>query len=424
MTALVLDGLTQAQAAGLAVKPYTFYRGRKFLERWLLGQQSPPENPHLTAWVLYVLSQPDGKFKTDYDAETSQLAAKKIQSAMAQLFSAREKLNAYSQSLLALAMWNSNRKDEARVLVRNLENSVLIDEPNQTARWRSGAQWWHWWNDDVEASAWALRAILKVDPKNKLAAMTVKWLTQNLRSNHWRSTKQTANAIYALAEYVRLSKELDVDCTAFVIVNGTTSRSFKITRENALLFDNRFVINDALLRDGDNELTVELRGRGQIYWSASSEYFSLEEPIRAGGNALHIERRYFKLQRVGDEYSREEIGDGAQLQSGDLIEVELRVEADNDYEYLVFEDLKPAGLEPVALRSGAAWDDGQASNVELRDEKVAFFVDFLSQGAHVLRYQMRAEIPGSFHALPTNGYAMYAPEVRAISDETRIEVKD
>ena len=30
--------------------------------------------------------------------------------------------------------------------------------------------------------------------------------------------------------------------------------------------------------------------------------------------------------------------------------------------------------------------------------------------------------PGNFHALPTTGYAMYAPEVRAISDEMRLAI--
>jgi len=86
--------------------------------------------------------------------------------------------------------------------------------------------------------------------------------------------------------------------------------------------------------------------------------------------------------------------------------------------------MKAAGLEPVDIRSGQSWGDGLSSNVELRDEKVAMFVDRLPQGTRVLRYRMRAEIPGRFHALPTNGYAMYAPEVRAISDEMRMGVKD
>ena len=86
--------------------------------------------------------------------------------------------------------------------------------------------------------------------------------------------------------------------------------------------------------------------------------------------------------------------------------------------------MKAAGLEAQDIRSGSSWGDGLSSNVELRDEKVAFFVDRLPQGTRVLRYRMRVEIPGRFHALPTNAYAMYAPEVRAISDEMRLDVKD
>jgi len=33
-------------------------------------------------------------------------------------------------------------------------------------------------------------------------------------------------------------------------------------------------------------------------------------------------------------------------------------------------------------------------------------------------------VPGSFHALPVNGYAMYAPAVRCISDEKLIGIDD
>jgi uncharacterized protein YfaS (alpha-2-macroglobulin family) len=39
-------------------------------------------------------------------------------------------------------------------------------------------------------------------------------------------------------------------------------------------------------------------------------------------------------------------------------------------------------------------------------------------------YRLRAEIPGKFHALPTKASAMYAPELRANSDENRLSIKD
>ena len=62
--------------------------------------------------------------------------------------------------------------------------------------------------------------------------------------------------------------------------------------------------------------------------------------------------------------------------------------------------------------------------MELRDEKVAFFLSSLPQGHRILSYRLRAETPGLFHALPTNGYAMYAPEVRTLSDENRLSVHE
>lgn len=127
---------------------------------------------------------------------------------------------------------------------------------------------------------------------------------------------------------------------------------------------------------------------------------------------------------AGDGTTRIALADGATLSSGDIIEVELYLTSDNDYDHLVFEDMKPAGCEAVETRSGEAYGDGLCSNMELRDEKVAFFIDTLPQGTRRLTYRLRAEIPGRFHALPTNAYAMYAPDIRALSNEWRVNIVD
>jgi uncharacterized protein YfaS (alpha-2-macroglobulin family) len=118
------------------------------------------------------------------------------------------------------------------------------------------------------------------------------------------------------------------------------------------------------------------------------------------------------------------LASGEELQSGDLLEVELFLESKNDYDYLAFEDLKPAGCEPVELRSGGRAENGLWSHMELRDQKVAFFLSSLPQGTRTLTYRLRAEIPGKFHVLPTHGYAMYAPDIRTLSDEFQIGIRD
>ena len=59
---------------------------------------------------------------------------------------------------------------------------------------------------------------------------------------------------------------------------------------------------------------------------------------------------------------------------------------------------------------------------ELRDRKVALFLDKLPEGVWEIRYDLRAEVPGQFHALPVVGAAMYVPEIRCNGAETRVTV--
>ena len=61
---------------------------------------------------------------------------------------------------------------------------------------------------------------------------------------------------------------------------------------------------------------------------------------------------------------------------------------------------------------------------ELRDRKVVLFLDKLPEGFWEIRYTLRAEVPGQFHALPLLGHAMYIPEIRANGAETRVTVED
>ena len=113
-------------------------------------------------------------------------------------------------------------------------------------------------------------------------------------------------------------------------------------------------------------------------------------------------------QRV-EKYRREELVNLATLKSSDLVEIELEIDSKNDYEYLMFEDMKAAGFEPVSVRSGYNGND-LGAYMELHDERVAFFCRALARGKHSVAYRLRAEIPGKFSALPAKGSAVYAPE--------------
>jgi len=129
------------------------------------------------------------------------------------------------------------------------------------------------------------------------------------------------------------------------------------------------------------------------------------------------------LDQKLEKYERQELANLAQLKSGELVEVELEIDSKNDYEYLLFEDYKAAGFEALLVRSGYNPND-MGAYMEMRDDRVCFFVRALARGKHSVSYRLRAEIPGKFSALPARASAMYAPELKGNSDEIKLRIED
>jgi uncharacterized protein YfaS (alpha-2-macroglobulin family) len=431
LTAYALEGLVHARQADVRVKPEMITRAYDYLVKHL----EATEDLQLLAYFAYVLSL-EGR---DNGGAVRTLAHDK-------LYVRRDRMNAYGQALLALALHQVKAEEPAQVVVRNLFTLAKRDADRGTAHWEGEADRfaWRWYNDKQETTAMALRALVAIAPGGMpdapqpadiaaLAAATVRWLVDNRRGGHWTSTRQTANVVEALLEYAKAQKELTPDYTVTVDLDGKVQKIYTITAQNALLFDNRFLVGDELLSSGAQHLHLTMRGRGTLYYSGYLKFFDLSEPIQGVATGIAVERSYYKIERhskrnkdgdMADTSERVPLADGATLASGDIVEVELHLRSDNDYDYLVFEDRKPAGLEAVETQSGTAYADGLCSNFELRDEKVAFFLDTLPQGERRITYRLRAEIPGKFHALPTNGYAMYAPDIRALSGEFHLTVTD
>jgi len=97
--------------------------------------------------------------------------------------------------------------------------------------------------------------------------------------------------------------------------------------------------------------------------------------------------------------------------------VHIAVAGSPDWNYLLVEDPLPAGTEPIADDSlyplekqrPRRWGDRR----ELRDNRVVFFQDALSQGRIDFWYLLKVVTPGVFRAMPAQVAPMYVPEVSA-----------
>jgi uncharacterized protein YfaS (alpha-2-macroglobulin family) len=507
MTAYVLWGLALARDGELTkvsgetgvpeISARVLESAANYLDKTLVEEE---EHPDMQAWMLHALAVYGNKAPTAFQLK-----------AFDNLWNQREQLNAYTRALLALAAHQFKNRERARTLVQNLENgvkrderpdtSILINDPGSssgssvigTAHWGEDGIYWRWSEGGVEATAFALRALMTIDPQNKLIEPVSNWLIKNRRGAQWSSTRDTAIVVLAMNDYLRVSGELKPQLEYEVVVNGSSIARKNISGADVFNAPSRFVIDPKLVKDV-NEIRIRRRsGSGSIYFAAEAKFFSLEEPVTPAGNEIFVKRSYYKLTGrptllKGFVYDRVPLKDGDSVKSGERVETLITIEAKNNYEYLVFEDLKPAGLEAVEIRSGeslyarelksgaATLKHSASANPEkragggnamaapagaragkgigsrpppnrpantsgtidpndytersrwvyqeLRDRKVALFLDKLPEGIWEIRYDMRAEVPGDFHALPVAGYAMYVPEIRCNGAELRLHVEE
>jgi hypothetical protein len=448
MTAYVVWGLSLAQQSKLDIKPELIETGSKYLTDHLAEAESDLD---LQTWMLHACATSG----PDISAPEKK--------AIDNIWSKREQLNSYSRALFAWAVHADGDNDKAQVLARNLENGLHRDANSgssvllkgganlPTAHWGATAGWWHWSEGPVESTAFALRALLAIDPQNKLVEPAANWLIKNRRGAQWSNTRDTAITLLALTDYLKKSGELNAEGEYSITVNGSEIASKQFTAKDVLNAPSRFNVDPKLLRDGANQIRIVRKsGQAPLYFAAEASYFSLEEPIAPAANEIFARRQYYRLTPhptllKGNEYERALLKEGDAINSGDRLEVSILIESKNDYEYLLFEDLKPGGFEAVQIRSGESafarqvktasatraqlTEDDYTNNSrwvyqEMRDRKVATFMDQLPQGFWELRYELRAETPGKFHALPTLGHAMYVPEIRCNSAESIVQVTD
>jgi uncharacterized protein YfaS (alpha-2-macroglobulin family) len=440
-TAIVVHGLQVAKSNDVALVPGVLERGVEWLKRYQAQQleflknfeqknEKVPKKQYadaLDAFCYMVL--------VDAGEDNVEMRDR--------IYRDRIQIPVYAKAMFGLALEKVGDKKKLDMILQNIEQFLVQDPENETAYLHLPADnyWWCWYGNEVEANAYYLKLLSKTEAKGERAPRLVKYLLNNRKhSTYWNSTRDTAVCVEAFADYIRASGEQEPDVTVEVWVDGEKKKEVQITKDNLFTYDNKFVLEGKDVKDGAHEIEIKRRGKGPIYFNAYLTNFTLEDHITKAGLEVKVDRKYYKLTPVDkhvkvqgsrgqsldqkvEKYERQELKDGDTLKSGDLVEIELEIDSKNDYEYILFEDMKPSGFEPVELRSGYN-SNSLGAYMELRDNRVAFFVRALARGKHSVSYRMRAEVPGKFSALPTRASAVYAPELKGNSDEIKLKVED
>ncbi len=338
------------------------------------------------------------------------------------LFEDRDRLSPAARALTAMALATAGHRDRATDLLRHLGNDRQQAEDG-SLYWRDASEGWRSFGP-AETTAFVLEALEELSPDSPWTEPVARWLLLNREGHRWKSTRETAHVILALAPFAaRQGQGNALRSTLVFRQQGREIARLELSPEKVLRGELSLALPNSALQDGLNRIDVELVGAGPVWVSLEANLFSRQQTIDAGGSGLRLERELRRLRPVrtlGGWYeSVEEKIDDEPIPSGGRIRVRLRLHATHDLDFVWVRDPRPAGFEAVDRLSGPHSGGTLRARREVGSWQTEFFIDSLPAGDHVLDYELIAERPGTYRAEPARVEGMYLP-TRAAHSSSRI----
>ncbi len=422
MTLYILYGLAKASEFNVEVPQDMVRRGWKYLAEHFRQEydkkmtESHMYVPFLTFLVYTSTCYPDPAWMADA------LTKSERNKILEYCFKHWREQSPYLKGLLALTLHRMGRAKDARLVFDSVMDSAKTKRDEGTF-WAPEDRAWLWYQDTIETHAFAIRVLTELKPDDARRHGLVQWLFLNKKLNHWKSTRATAEVIYALIHYLKQEGALG-SRENISVETARQKTTFTFAPDRYTGKKNQLVIPGEKIDPATcSDITVSKKGKGFAFASASWHFSTEKLPEKAQGDFFGVSRTYYKRKASEKETVLVPLTDGDLIRVGDEVEVHLSLKAKHASEYVHLRDPRPAGLEPVNLTSGYRWDLGLSYYEEIRDSGENFFFEWLPAGEYTFKYRIRAAMAGTFKVAPATLQSMYAPEFNAYSTGSLIEIR-
>jgi hypothetical protein len=243
------------------------------------------------------------------------------------------------------------------------------------------------------------------------------WLLKQKQTQNWKTTKATADAVYALL--LRGDNLLSSDALVEVKLGDQPIKPENVEAGTGF-YQERFVRKEITPAMGT--ITVKKSDAGVSWGSVHWQYLEDIAKITPHSDTpLKLEKKLFKKVNTAKGPTLEAIDGNAQV--GDEVVVRIVLRSDRDLEYVHLKDHRGSGTEPVNVLSRYRFQDGLAYYESTKDTASHFFIDYLPKGTYVFEYSVRVQLRGQYQTGMANIQCMYAPEFSAHSESIGMTVK-
>lgn len=331
----------------------------------------------------------------------------------------------YQEGMIVLSLHRMNQKTQAEKMVKSFKERSLNHE--EMGMYWKHERGYHWYQLPIETHSLMIEVFEEV-AKDAEAVNDLKiWLLKNKQTTHWKTTKATSAAVYALL----------MNGENWLLEDAPLEISFPNASNNILKNQIAAAQNSAEAGTGyfktkidgpdiSNEMAkVVIRNTnshpawGAIYW----QYFEdLDKITTFEETPLTLKKQLFKVENSPTGEVIRPI-DGIDLQPGDKLKVRIELRVDREMEYVHMKDMRASGFEPMNVLSHYKWQGGLGYYESTRDASTNFFFSYLPKGTHVFEYPLRVIHKGDFSNGVTTIQSMYAPEFSSHSEGSRVVVE-
>ena len=395
---------------------YDFERIKKYRPDYLKNNNLN----HLQIQYLYARSYfPDIKMKTETEAAVA-------------YFSNQAKTywlsyNIYAKGMIGLAAKRMNMNDLSTDIYKSLKDNAIIHE-EFGMYWKSYTIGYYWYQAPIETQALMIEFFNEMADQSAVEQLKI-WLLKEKQTTHWKTTKQTSEAVYALLlngidllaseELVQITLG---DQAIDYIKEGIPTNPYEVKTEAGTGYFKTSWTGDQIVPDmGKVKVVKDHSGVawGALYW----QYFENLDKITFHETPLKLKKTLYLVELTNRGERLVPITDENAIRIGDKIRVHIELRTDRNLEYVHMKDMRAAAFEPLNVISSYHYQGGLGYYQATKDAATNFFFDYIPKGTYVFEYDLRAQIKGDF----SNGLAsiqcMYAPEFTSHSDGIRVKVE-
>ncbi|MEO0339206.1 MAG: alpha-2-macroglobulin family protein, partial [Bacteroidota bacterium] len=383
------------------------------------------EDDHLSRMVIQYLYARSFYLETPFASEAVETAVRYYKSQVQKYWTNR---GLQQQAQLGLLSKRMEIAEVPGLIYKSLsERAINSEELGMYWDYNTG---FYWYQAPIETHALMVEFFNAMEDYKAVDELKI-WLLKNKQTNSWKTTKATAEAIFALLQTTDGAALLAESDLAEIQFPELKKKDYALKLETAQAdaqAGTGYFTSTWDAEEVQSELSaVKVKNNNKVVsWGAA--YFQYFEDLDAvktfEDTPLKLSKRLYK-QVIGENGPELlPINENSKLQAGDLIKVRIELSVDRDMEFVHLKDMRASGLEPVNVLSSYKWQGGLGYYETTKDVATHFFMDYLPKGDYVFEYPLQVQLAGTFSNGISTIQSMYAPEFRSHSEGMILKIEE